>query len=399
MTVLVALILGVSALLSSEATGDWHEALRQQIKRSAMSLENIRHVYADEAPEALWVAISEARAAELRLGADPLARSEAAVETQVAWHLRTAHHGDETLLDGDRYRSPGGFEVPQRLAAIERENPAPDPEAARGAGDRAADLASLIGMLTVPIVLVYLLGQAVLLARRRTLRRRAQRQERKRDVGLIPEPERQRRFALTLGVSVWVTMTLLAPAYAYAQIEEQRALISAATQADRVAASIAGSSLAFAFRLAGDREALHLQLRAAGREYTALDVAEHATGQHEIAVADEAAAGVVKKIAAHMSRPPVPGDGVSDTTLDYLTATPDDWDARLAEQVAQAELADEAGKWGNLLGLVILFAAFAAALVALAEVTDPAQQAAAIRKTALGLLAGAALLIAYGLIG
>ncbi|MEU4513626.1 hypothetical protein AB0G05_29355 [Nonomuraea wenchangensis] len=393
-TLLAALILAVSALLSSEATGAWHDALRQQIKRSAMSLENIRHVYADEAPDALRVAVAETRAARLRLGADPLTRTEAAVETQVAWHLRTAHRGDGTLLDGDRYRVPGkGFDVPKRLAALERAAAAPQPEAALREGDRAGDLASLIGMLTVPIVLAYLVGQAALLTRRR---RRTRRKE--GNVGLIPEPERDRRFALTLGVSVWIAMNLLAPVYAYAQIQEQRALISAAAHADRVAASIAGSSLAFAFRLTAEREALHLDMRAAARDYVALDADGRAPGQHEIATADAAAARTVEQIAAYMSRTPTAGDGVRDATLELLTATPADWNTLLARQVAQADLAARAGEWGNLLGLVILFIAFAAALVALAEVTQPTQRAGVLRKTAVGMLAASVLLVAYGVI-
>ncbi|WP_406482599.1 hypothetical protein [Streptomyces sp. NBC_01615] len=46
----------------SEASGSYQDAVRQDVKRQAAVVEDIRHVYGDEAPTAFRVAAAQARA-------------------------------------------------------------------------------------------------------------------------------------------------------------------------------------------------------------------------------------------------------------------------------------------------------------------------------------------------
>lgn len=124
-TIVVAAVVAASAVLSSRADGAWNEASRQETTWSAGLIEDSRHVYGDEAPLALTVAVSEARARALRQAAKAdLVSWEATAEAQTAGNLRQAHTGSGGLLDGDRYRLPGGgLDVARRLADIRAAEP------------------------------------------------------------------------------------------------------------------------------------------------------------------------------------------------------------------------------------------------------------------------------------
>src|SRR5687767_14478347 len=82
-TVGVAVTATVGALLASEAGGAWEESVREQIQHAAAMGEDVRYVYADEAPVAFDLAVSRARIAEL-----PAAQAE--VERKAHFELEQA---------------------------------------------------------------------------------------------------------------------------------------------------------------------------------------------------------------------------------------------------------------------------------------------------------------------
>ncbi|TKK85266.1 hypothetical protein FDA94_26740 [Herbidospora galbida] len=388
-TVLVALLLVIAALLYSQASGDWQTGVRQHLQRSAAVLEHVRHVYADEAPAAMQVSVAEARARHLGTAAGSQAAVEAEAENQFAWHQRQAHAGGATLLAGDRYRLDGlGYDVPRRLGDLRASAPRVDPEGTFSDGDATGRLATWISFLTIPLVVVYLVAQLF-------LRRRADSSD--RDVGLAPEPDVTRRFGVTLAVGVWIVLNVVAPFYAHQQAQEQRAQALAAIRIDRIETSILAGQTLSAFRTEGRRTVLALESRAAARQYAALGADGEDWAQTEIAAADAAAVGTVTDVVARMTRSPAQADGVDPVTRAALAGAPGDWQAQLAGQLAEVDRAERAGQWANVLGLAGLLAGLAATLAALAEATGQAGRAVWIRRAAIAVLSGLAPLIVLGL--
>jgi hypothetical protein len=106
----------VCVLLISQASGDRQQAVREEIKRTAATVEDVRLVYGDEAPLGFRVAVDRIRAEELHRAAHAAgsagaaAEVEAVVQEQTAFALATGEEGTGRLADGDRYRTPdGGF--------------------------------------------------------------------------------------------------------------------------------------------------------------------------------------------------------------------------------------------------------------------------------------------------
>src|SRR4051812_24438941 len=81
---IVAAILGArAAMISSDASGEWQTAVREEVKRSAALVEDVRYVYGAEADVALRSAAAAIEADELRQSAGPLNGAEkSAVEAE-----------------------------------------------------------------------------------------------------------------------------------------------------------------------------------------------------------------------------------------------------------------------------------------------------------------------------
>ena len=88
------LIVSLATLLCtwqfSQAGGSYQDAVREDVKRQAAVQEDVRHLYADEAPPAFLVAAEEARAGGLAaLGEDnKLAAAESELSSRAAFSLR-----------------------------------------------------------------------------------------------------------------------------------------------------------------------------------------------------------------------------------------------------------------------------------------------------------------------
>ncbi|WP_113702020.1 hypothetical protein [Nonomuraea lactucae] len=364
---LVALPVLAGALLSSQASDDWQRALRDDIKRSAAALEDIRFVYTDEARPAFRIAMAEVRAEELELEAgSAAARFEAGTEAQTAAQLRFAERGKGTLVDGDRYQAPDhSFDLPRRLADMRARHPGLvrlDPDAGQRAGDETSRRAFLLSCLVFPLVAGYLLLQ-VRMVRRRTGRRRSQ------DAGLIPEPIRQdaRRVSVSVALLAWMTLTLIAPLQLLANNGEQREHAMAARYANRLSATIEASGIVASFGADARRMARDLGVRSATRQYVLIDATAAESAQHSpVAAADERTAARSERLVRTMGRIPGSADGVDPATRALLAGDKQDLDRLSRDQARHADLADSAGTRNTRLTVAILFAAFALSLASFA---------------------------------
>lgn len=416
-TVLIALTVTAAALLSSHAAGEWSSALREEIKRSAATLETLEYVYGDEAPQAFQIAIAETRARQLRRHAvtpstgGALAVAEATTETQVAGHLRQAHRATGGLVDGDRYQlADGGFDVARRVGDVQRAGGEPislDPDRTQARGDRARHAATVISALVFPLILGYLMV-AVRNQRRRQSRRTSGggsaggRAPTSDDVGLIPQPlgqDGRGRFAVVFPLLAWTILTAIAPAQLYFANQEQRATNLAARLAIQATTDIAGSHALSTFRFESARVLLIMQAQSYAREFAALDMDDRqlASEQRAISAADRAALPPLRQIAATMAHPPGIADGATARTHEVTSSGSEDWASVGRQQKKQAELAEHAGLRGNILQLTLLMAALSLSLFALAA-TQSFGNSMIVSHAACGLLLAACVAAGTGLV-
>ncbi|MBA2359230.1 MAG: hypothetical protein H0V84_12475 [Actinobacteria bacterium] len=161
----VGITLGARAsLLSSDATDAWQSAVRQEIKRAAASVEDVRFVYSDEGPQVFSIDVARLRAEELRKAAAAAtgqAREVLTLEAET-YSRYVAQVAKPPLPVGARYRTPeGGFDAPKRLADNRRRYPdlvAIDPQEPQRAGDELSRRAMFEIAATIPAALAFLLG-------------------------------------------------------------------------------------------------------------------------------------------------------------------------------------------------------------------------------------------------
>lgn len=394
-TLLMAMVLLGAGLMSSEASGEWQQALRDDIKRSAAALEDIRSVYTDEAMPAFRIAVAEVRAAELRLSSSSsgtAARYEADTESQAAAQLRFAHRGSGSLVDGKRYQSDDhSFNIPDRLADMRAKRPELvrlDPGTTRKEADAMGTQAFLLSCAVFPLVGLYLIVQFAVV-RRRTRKKRAE------DAGLAPEPvgADARRVTVSVALLSWMALTLLVPFQLRAANQEQQSQAAAAQYANRVSGSIEASNIAAAFAVDSTRVAIELDVRSETRRYALIDATPaEAAEQAPIVRADARTVARVKQIAQVMSRTPGTADGVDAATVSLIDTGLADWRRLGEEQGRLADLAERAGKRNTLLTIAIVFAAFAQSLSAFAGVIRPKKRERLWRWCARGLLIVCALI-------
>ncbi|MEU5880475.1 hypothetical protein [Spirillospora sp. NPDC047279] len=395
-TALIAAGVAASAFLTGQATGEWQDMTRQETKRSAAAVEDITFVYGAEAPQAVRVALAEARAGTLGLDAalrgddGEIERIEAASERQYVWQLRYAEKGRGTLLDGDAYRRPdGSYDLPRRLAATRAAHPdlvRLDPDDALAAGDRKARWAALCASAAVPLLACYFLTQ--LLERRRNAgggdgEREGGEGEGGRDGGtdeveLIPPVPARREPrpwpGLVTGLA-FVLFTVLVAPQLYFGNKEQRSQALAARAGTRLTAEIRASGALDAFRQESLRIVLNNDLKAHTREYVNLDTedAELAVQQRALAGADQASRPQFERITTAMSRAPAAQDGVDPLTRELMGTTPADWKAGLERQGRALDAAEAASRRNNLMTGAILFAGLALSISAVAMVRARAE--------------------------
>jgi FlaG/FlaF family flagellin (archaellin) len=175
--VLAAALVGRASLLASSSSGLWQQAVRIEVKRAAAVVEDIRFVYASEAPVAFSIVAANVRAEEYRTMAEGLPPGESSV-------LRRHATGQETVAEAltessdiakeNRYATDeGGFDLALRLIDVRNQNldlVALDPDAVQEDGDRTSRHARLTMATTIPVAVAFLSGAlAQAFARRRRL--------------------------------------------------------------------------------------------------------------------------------------------------------------------------------------------------------------------------------------
>jgi len=163
--VAVALIAARAWALSSDASGSWQQALRQQVKSGAAVVEEARFVYADEARGAFRIAQARVREDEYRKAAaaqtGPV-RDALLFEADVQAQISAAMVSSSELAHNERYARPdGGYDVILRLAdqrALDPALMALDPDATEALGDRAARKAVAMMATTLPVGFTFVFG-------------------------------------------------------------------------------------------------------------------------------------------------------------------------------------------------------------------------------------------------
>jgi hypothetical protein len=363
-TILVAVALAIAALTASGAADRWQSSVREEVKRSAGIVEDVRAVYGDEAPLGLDLALADVRA---RQGAD----DDALTERQVVFAMRKAYRGTDSLIADNRYlQRTGAYDVPRRLADVRAENPGdarPDPDRTAREGDDKRRLSALIALATLPLVLLYLLTELVLRARSRRRPAAAKADE----VGLVPRPWSSpvtSRLGVSVALIAWLAVALLPVLQLRFDSQEQRANALASRGAVDVSTMLAASGIAFSFRAHSQQRVLALDTHALGRQLVALDTPNPDDGARlaNLGRAEAQTAQGARLVVAGMSRAPTARDGVDPAALRAVNASPAASDAVRVAQNAQADVAERAGKRANRMSLALLLGALTLSLAALA---------------------------------
>jgi hypothetical protein len=160
----VIAILGVrSSLLGSEASAAWQQAVRQEVKRAAATVETIRYVYENEAPVALALATQTLLVEEYRRaaeGAEGEIREALLAEAGRAEQLVTLYRAGSLIAGDPKYElEGGGYSIVARVADVRNERPdlvALDPDALQRAGDAQTARAAAHVRAAIPAAITFL---------------------------------------------------------------------------------------------------------------------------------------------------------------------------------------------------------------------------------------------------
>ncbi|MBW8730905.1 MAG: hypothetical protein JF622_07930, partial [Terrabacter sp.] len=219
-SVLVAALLAGGTWLAAQAGGDWLQSTRLETRSMALTVEEVRHLYQDQAPVALDLALLEVRADALQDASDAvtsrglatpgsrLAAAEAATLRKTAGELRVGlQQAGSSLLSADYERSDHGYAVSSRLADALTLTGA-DPQGVEDAvadGDARAAWALRLAALSV------FAAAAFVVVRTAGHRHRTQaatgpsaagQSDGDDDVGLVPQPWQERTRAQRLAAAV-----------------------------------------------------------------------------------------------------------------------------------------------------------------------------------------------------
>lgn len=368
MTFAVAAALALAALLSSAAADAWQQGLRNEIKRSAALVEDVRAVYGDEAPLALELALAKARAAELPPAA-------AVAERKAIFAIEQAVGGDHLI--GDRYARSVGYDIGRRLADVRARRPnllALDPDAALARGDRLSRWALLVMFSTAPLVLGFLIADV---ARRRMKPAPASAKRDSDELNLVPRPwsaPEPRRFGAFVALAAWLVVTLVPSLQLFFVNQEQRAQSLAARTASEVSSQLQAGGVVFSATTAGQQRVRWLGMHATGQALAANIASSNNDSTALVsALSDDARveASVVapaERIVETMHALPAAADGVDADTRRAVAANTTTADAKRREQNAEADHANRAGARSNRVTVAILLGGLAASLAALGAV-------------------------------
>jgi hypothetical protein len=161
----VAAVIGArAALLTDSGSDTWHQTIREDVKRGAALVEDVRFVYTEEAPLAFQAAEGAVRSEE--------ARREARSTGGISKSLLEVHAGAQAgvvetvitsskLASSEKYATPKGPDVIERLADVRAENPdlvSLDPDATEDRGSELNFEGSMLVATTIPAGLGFLCG-------------------------------------------------------------------------------------------------------------------------------------------------------------------------------------------------------------------------------------------------
>ena len=156
----VIAILGVRAsFLGSEASAAWQTAVRQEVKRAAATVEDIRYLYENEALPALQLVKVQLLEEEYQRAADAAADGpvEDALEAEAGRYrqLLDLYRAGSLIASDPKYAlEGGGYDLVARLIDLRNRNPelvTIDPERLEAAGDAASAKASQYLRAAIPV--------------------------------------------------------------------------------------------------------------------------------------------------------------------------------------------------------------------------------------------------------
>lgn len=161
--IVVAIITLVAVRSSGDASGQWQSALRQEIARGALAVQDIRTIYRVEALSAFQVAVSEVQAQEYRTAASsaaPEVRSRLEARAAVL-EMAVGVLKPSVEMAAPAYALPsGGYDTLRRLS--ERLNDpardARDPDGTMAIGDAAAARSERLMASIVIVAFAFLFG-------------------------------------------------------------------------------------------------------------------------------------------------------------------------------------------------------------------------------------------------
>ena len=162
--VLAALIGARAAIIGDEGSDTWHSAVREDVKRGTAMVEDVRFIYAEEAPASLQVVEARTRARELRRVARgggefrDLLSAEAATQQRLP---QTYERASAIAKDPKYATRSGGYDILERLADRRAEHPdlvRLDPDAIESRGSDRTREAALLVAATILVAIAFLLG-------------------------------------------------------------------------------------------------------------------------------------------------------------------------------------------------------------------------------------------------
>lgn len=171
--VLAATLAMRAAVFSDEAGGAWQSALRTELQRAAVLLQQVRQVYGTEGDEAFAIVTHEVLADQMRMRAQgepaevaEVLAAEARVHEDLVGQVKPA-----TELTASGYGLPGGgYDLAARLVDYREAVPdvqALDPDALMEHGDRASGHALGVVSAGIPVAVAILIGSLAMPNRRR----------------------------------------------------------------------------------------------------------------------------------------------------------------------------------------------------------------------------------------
>jgi len=162
----LAAAIGVrSQIVDSNGSGSYDSAVRQDVKRGAGVVEDLRFIYSEEGPTAFRVAEARIRAAELRKAARGKSGIEASYlngEAGAQDQLIKTLQPTVELTSSGKYEGRGdSYDLLRRLADKRKEHPdllRVNPDATERVGDDSSKASTLLTAATIPVGFAFLFG-------------------------------------------------------------------------------------------------------------------------------------------------------------------------------------------------------------------------------------------------